>query len=70
MYGLHLCRAKNHISPEEPYFATSYNYDFRYSGVKFIHFFEGVCKNALEFICKRREKSVSVENEEITGDSK
>ena len=53
-------RAKNHISPEEPYFATFYNYVFQYSGAKFNHFFEIVGKNLLEFICKRRKKYVSV----------
>ena len=38
------CRAKNHISPEEPYFATFYYYDFQYSRAKFNHFFEAVGK--------------------------
>ena len=51
------CRAKNHISPEEPYFATFYYYDFQYSGAKFNHFFEAVGKKRIK---KRKKKSVSV----------
>ena len=63
-------RAKNHISPEEPYFATFYYNGFQYSEAKFYHFFEAVDKNVLELIGNRRKKSVSVQNEEITGNSK
>ena len=40
-------RAKNHISPEEPYFATFYYYDIQYSGAKYNHFFEAVGKTRI-----------------------
>ena len=63
-------RAKNLISPEEPYFTTFYYNGFQYSEVKFNHFFGVLGKKVSKFIGKRRKKSVSVENEEITGDSK
>ena len=45
-----LYRAKNHISPEEPYFATFYNYDFQYSGVKFI------CKKRIGIHLQKKKK--------------
>ena len=63
-------RAKNHISPEEQYFATFFYNGFQYSEAKFYYFFESVGKNVLELIGNRRKKYVSVQNEEITGDSK
>ena len=50
------CKAKNHTSPEEPYFATFYNYDFQYSGVKFIHFFEGVCKKRIGIHLQKKKE--------------
>ena len=33
-------RAKNHILPEEPYFATFYHNDFQCAGTISCHFFE------------------------------
>ena len=49
-------RAKNHISPEEPYFATFYYYDFQYSGAKFNHFFEAVGKTRIGIHLKKKNE--------------
>ena len=46
-------RAKNHISPDAPYFATFYKYGFQYSEATFHHFVEAVGKNVMEFIGKK-----------------
>ena len=58
-------RAKNHISPGEPYFATFFYNCFQCFG----HFFEADSKiKFLEFITIKERTSVSRKDEEITGD--
>ena len=59
-------RAKDHISPGEPYFATFYYNGFQCFEAKFGHFLSCYCNSRAHF----ERKFVSMKNEEITGDSK
>ena len=59
-------RAKNHISPEEPYFATFNHNNFHHPGGNFGHLFESADTNAFKFHWHERKKGVSVKNKEIT----
>ena len=61
-------RAKNHILPEEPYFATFFYNVLRCSEANICPFFEAVIKNVLKFI-GIKEKIVFIKKKEITGES-
>ena len=54
------CRAKNHISPEKPYFAIFYHNNFQHVEVNFSHFFYLLGQNVFGFHWQKRNKSVSV----------
>ena len=61
------CRAKNHISPGEPYFAIFYHNNFQGFEANFSHFFYLLGKNVFGSHWHKNNKSVSVKNAENTG---
>ena len=61
-----LYRAKNHILPEEQYFATIFYNCFQCFVAHFGHFFEAYGKKILGIQYFKRKKFVSMTDEEIT----